>query len=87
MVREIVPGEGVVDTTNGMRVFESDGLTAYRQLPMVVALTGIWGFGWHMAWQLRRLKTDDAANCLAVFRSNRDAGLIVALFLAVAAFL
>ena len=37
-LREIVPGEGVVDTTNGMRVFESDGLTAYRQLPMVVVL-------------------------------------------------
>jgi glycolate oxidase len=37
-LREIVPGEGVVDSTNGMRVFESDGLTAYRQLPMVVVL-------------------------------------------------
>jgi glycolate oxidase len=37
-LREIVPGEGVVETTNGMRVFESDGLTAYRQLPMVVVL-------------------------------------------------
>lgn len=37
-LREIVPGEGVVDSVNGMRVFESDGLTAYRQLPMVVVL-------------------------------------------------
>jgi glycolate oxidase len=37
-LREIVPGEGVVDATNEMRVFESDGLTAYRQLPMVVVL-------------------------------------------------
>ncbi len=37
-LREIVPGEGVVDATNQMRVFESDGLTAYRQLPMVVVL-------------------------------------------------
>jgi hypothetical protein len=37
-LREIVPGEGVVDTANGMRVFESDGLTAYRQMPMVVVL-------------------------------------------------
>ena len=37
-LREVVPGEGVVDTSNGMRVFESDGLTAYRQLPMVVVL-------------------------------------------------
>jgi glycolate oxidase len=37
-LREIVPGEGVVDATNQMRVFESDALTAYRQLPMVVVL-------------------------------------------------
>jgi FAD/FMN-containing dehydrogenase len=37
-MRIIVPGEGVVDTVNGMRAFESDGLTAYRQLPLVVVL-------------------------------------------------
>ncbi len=37
-LRDIVPGEGVVDTQSGMRVFESDGLTAYRQMPMVVVL-------------------------------------------------
>lgn len=37
-MRIIVPGEGVVDTVNGMRVFESDGLSAYRQLPLVVVL-------------------------------------------------
>ena len=34
----IVPGEGVVDATNEMRAFETDGLTAYRQLPLVVVL-------------------------------------------------
>ncbi len=34
----IVPGEGVVSDENGMRVFESDGLTAYRQMPLVVVL-------------------------------------------------
>jgi glycolate oxidase len=37
-MRVIVPGEGVVDTVNEMRAFESDGLTAYRQLPLVVVL-------------------------------------------------
>ncbi|MGN6582679.1 MAG: FAD-linked oxidase C-terminal domain-containing protein [Rhizobiaceae bacterium] len=37
-LRGIVPGEGVVETTNEMRAFESDGLTAYRQLPLVVVL-------------------------------------------------
>ncbi len=37
-MRAIVPGEGVVDAVNEMRAFESDGLTAYRQLPLVVVL-------------------------------------------------
>ena len=37
-MRVIVPGEGVVETVNEMRAFESDGLTAYRQLPLVVVL-------------------------------------------------
>lgn len=37
-MRIIVPGECVVDAPNAMRVFESDGLTAYRQLPLVVVL-------------------------------------------------
>src|SRR5262245_63344144 len=35
---EIVPGEGVVSAEIAMRPFESDGLTAYKQLPMVVVL-------------------------------------------------
>ncbi|WP_152044632.1 FAD-linked oxidase C-terminal domain-containing protein [Aureimonas psammosilenae] len=34
----IVPGEGVVSAPNAMRVFETDGLTAYRQLPLAVVL-------------------------------------------------
>lgn len=37
-LQAIVPGEGVVDVTNEMRAFESDALTAYRQLPLVVVL-------------------------------------------------
>ena len=37
-MRTIVSGEGVVDAVNSMRAFESDGLTAYRQLPLVVVL-------------------------------------------------
>jgi glycolate oxidase len=37
-LRRIVPGEGVIASEEAMRPFESDGLTAYRQLPMVVAL-------------------------------------------------
>ena len=50
-----------------------------------LALAGVWAFGWHLLWQLRRLDVNDPGSCLAVFRSNRDAGLILWLFLAVAA--
>jgi glycolate oxidase len=34
----IVPGEGVIASEREMRPYESDGLTAYRALPMVVVL-------------------------------------------------
>ncbi|HMO08394.1 MAG TPA: 4-hydroxybenzoate octaprenyltransferase [Paracoccaceae bacterium] len=54
-------------------------------LALVLALAGVWGFGWHLAWQLTRLDTTDPDTCLRLFRSNRDAGLIPALFLAGAA--
>ena len=37
-LREIVTGEGVIDDPDGLRPWESDGLTAYRQPPMVVVL-------------------------------------------------
>src|SRR4029453_4401531 len=37
-LRRIVPGEGVIAAEREMRPYESDGLTAYRQLPMVVVL-------------------------------------------------
>src|SRR5580658_522265 len=37
-LRTIVPGEGVIAGEREMRPYESDGLTAYRQLPMVVVL-------------------------------------------------
>ena len=37
-LRTIVPGEGVIEAERELRPYESDGLTAYRQLPMVVVL-------------------------------------------------
>ena len=37
-LRAIVPGEGVIDSAVEMRPYESDGLTAYRQPPMVQAI-------------------------------------------------
>src|SRR5947207_4570522 len=37
-LRAIVPGEGVIDSAAEMLPYESDGLTAYRQPPVVVVL-------------------------------------------------
>src|SRR5271166_5485352 len=37
-LKRMVPGEGVIASAEAMRPFESDGLTAYRQVPMVVVL-------------------------------------------------
>jgi glycolate oxidase len=37
-LRRIVPGEGVIGSDTERRAYESDGLTAYRQPPMVVVL-------------------------------------------------
>jgi glycolate oxidase len=37
-LRAIVPGEGVIDDPIAMRAYDCDGLTAYRQTPLVVAL-------------------------------------------------
>ncbi len=37
-LRAIVPGEGVIADEESLRPYESDGLTAYRQSPMVVVL-------------------------------------------------
>lgn len=37
-LRAIVPGEGIVDSANAMKVFETDALTAHRALPLVVVL-------------------------------------------------
>jgi glycolate oxidase len=37
-LRQIVPGEGVIVAEAELRAYESDGLTAYRQPPMIVVL-------------------------------------------------
>lgn len=37
-MRAIVSGEGVIDDVDGLRPYETDALTAYHQLPMVVVL-------------------------------------------------
>jgi 4-hydroxybenzoate polyprenyltransferase len=38
---------------------------------------GLLAFAAHLTWQIWRLDIDDPVNCLVVFKSNRDAGLIL----------
>jgi 4-hydroxybenzoate polyprenyltransferase len=38
---------------------------------------GIIVFAAHLAWQVNRIDIDDPAHCLVLFKSNRDAGLIL----------
>jgi len=51
---------------------------------LVLALVGVAGFAVHLAWQLTQFDMADGAGCLRLFRANRDSGLVVALFLALA---
>jgi 4-hydroxybenzoate polyprenyltransferase len=41
------------------------------------AWLGLAAFAAHLAWQIARLRIDDPALCLRVFKSNRDAGLLL----------
>ena len=61
------------------------GALAATTSPVVlaIALGAVWAFGWHLGWQLTRLDEDDPENCMRIFRSNRDAGLIPSLIFAV----
>jgi len=56
-------------------------------LALVVALGAPWAMGLHMTWQMTKLDTENPDMCLKLFRSNRDTGLLAALFLAVSVFL
>ncbi|MEJ2433667.1 MAG: 4-hydroxybenzoate octaprenyltransferase [Pseudolabrys sp.] len=42
-----------------------------------VFLVGLAAFAAHLAWQVMRLDIDDSVHCLKLFKSNRDAGLIL----------
>ena len=58
---------------------------ADRPAALILALGGVAAMGWHLARQLRRLRLEDNDRLLALFRSNRDAGLLPVPFFAVAA--
>jgi 4-hydroxybenzoate polyprenyltransferase len=53
-------------------------------LVFLLVFAGIWGFGAHLTLQLRKLDIHDTQNCLHLFRSNREAGLIPIVFWALA---
>jgi 4-hydroxybenzoate polyprenyltransferase len=41
------------------------------------AWIGLAAFAGHLGWQIRRLEINDPALCLRIFKSNRDAGLLL----------
>ncbi|MEO8531820.1 MAG: 4-hydroxybenzoate octaprenyltransferase, partial [Deltaproteobacteria bacterium] len=51
---------------------------------LALAIAAPWAFGWHLTLQLRHLDVEVPASALKAFRANRNAGLIPALFLALA---
>jgi 4-hydroxybenzoate polyprenyltransferase len=63
------------------------GLALQRivSLQGVFAFGGLLGFSVHLLWQWHKLDSQNPALCLILFRANKSAGLIFALFLAVAA--
>jgi 4-hydroxybenzoate polyprenyltransferase len=42
-----------------------------------IFIAGLIAFAAHLAWQVLRLDINDPAHCLVLFKSNRDAGLIL----------
>ena len=43
----------------------------------LIFVLGLIAFAAHLAWQVVRLDINDSAHCLKLFKSNRDAGLIL----------
>lgn len=64
-----------------------EALSERSVLALVVALGAPWAIGLHMTWQLTKLDVNNPDMCLKLFRANRDAGLLAALFLAASVFL
>ena len=54
-------------------------LALWRVRPDAIALLALAPFALHLAWQALRIRADDGATSLALFRSNRTAGLLMAL--------
>lgn len=54
---------------------------------LLIGWIGVGGFAAHLAWQLTKFQPNQGDICLRLFWSNRDAGLILALFFALAGLL
>ena len=53
------------------------GLAGYFADAGLVFAVGLAAFAAHLAWQIAGLRINDPQSCLRMFRSNRDAGLIL----------
>ncbi|MGH6725339.1 MAG: 4-hydroxybenzoate octaprenyltransferase [Pseudolabrys sp.] len=53
------------------------GIAGFMAGGGLIFLLGLAGFAGHLAWQVTRLNINDSAHCLMLFKSNRDAGLIL----------
>ena len=48
-----------------------------KAFPSLCIALGLFAFAAHLAWQVSRLQIGDPALCLRLFKSNRDAGLLL----------
>ncbi|MEO1538311.1 MAG: 4-hydroxybenzoate octaprenyltransferase [Pseudomonadota bacterium] len=53
-------------------------------IPVLLALAGVWAFGYHMHWQLSRVDINNPENCLRIFRATNFGGLHFSIGLAFA---
>ena len=53
----------------------------------LIAMLAVPAFWMHLRWQMKKFDANDPIRLMLLFRSNRDAGLIVVLFFAIAAML
>ena len=60
----------------GFTLILAAGFTEHTGWPFAFALLLA---GAHLLWQVKRLDIEDPANCLIVFRSNRETGALIAL--------
>jgi len=83
LARRVGPGVVLADLAGdgpavlGLPEPDSPGLAGWLAGGGVLFTVGLVAFAAHLAWQIVRLDIDDPLNCLAVFKSNRDAGLIL----------